>query len=117
MEERSLSSILRSNLVTTLTNNDVSGKVNASGVGEGFGQISRNAGVVLALLRNTWGLKDQVKLCQDKTRPLCSVLKLSAVRGSVSSRSFVPPLNCDQSLSCLLISVLRASNKTSTPAA
>jgi hypothetical protein len=53
------------------------------------------------------GLKDQVKLCQDKTRPLCNVLKLSAVRGSVSSRGFVPPLNCYQSLSCLLISVLR----------
>jgi hypothetical protein len=31
MEERSLSSILRSNLLTTLINNDVSGKVNASG--------------------------------------------------------------------------------------
>jgi hypothetical protein len=31
VEERSLSSILRSNLLTTLMNNDVSGKVNASG--------------------------------------------------------------------------------------
>ena len=31
VEERSLSSILRSNLLTTLINNDVSGKVNASG--------------------------------------------------------------------------------------
>src|ERR1700739_4752003 len=77
------------------------------GVREGFGQISRNAGVVLALLRNTWGLKDQVKLCQGKTHPLCSVLTLSAVRGSVSRRGFVPPLICHQSLSCLLISVLR----------
>jgi hypothetical protein len=31
VEERSLSSILRSALLTTLINNDVSGKVNASG--------------------------------------------------------------------------------------
>ena len=31
VEERSLSSIFRSNLLTTLINNDVSGKVNASG--------------------------------------------------------------------------------------
>ncbi len=31
VEERSLSSILRSKLLTTLINNDVSGKVNASG--------------------------------------------------------------------------------------
>ena len=31
VEERSLSSILRSNLLTTLINNDVSGKVNARG--------------------------------------------------------------------------------------
>jgi hypothetical protein len=31
VEERSLSSILRSKLLTALTNNDVSGKVNASG--------------------------------------------------------------------------------------
>jgi hypothetical protein len=32
VEERCLSAILRSNLLTTLINNDVSGKVNASGV-------------------------------------------------------------------------------------
>jgi len=46
IEERSLSSILRSNLLTTLINNDVSGKVNAGGVRECFGQISRDADVV-----------------------------------------------------------------------
>jgi hypothetical protein len=39
VEERSLSSILRSKLLTTLINNDVSGKVNASGLGACFGQI------------------------------------------------------------------------------
>jgi hypothetical protein len=39
VEERSLSSILRSNLLTTFINNDVSGKVNASGLRECFGQI------------------------------------------------------------------------------
>jgi hypothetical protein len=43
VEERSLSSILRSNLLTILINNDVSGKVNASGVREGFVQISLDA--------------------------------------------------------------------------
>jgi hypothetical protein len=39
VEERSLSSILRSNLLTTLINNDLSGKVNARGLRESFGQI------------------------------------------------------------------------------
>jgi len=39
VEERSLSSILRSELLTTLINNDVSGKVNARGLGESFGQV------------------------------------------------------------------------------
>jgi hypothetical protein len=66
MEERSLSSILRSNLLTTLTNNDVSGKVNANGVREGFGQISRNEDVVLALLRNTWSLKTRSSCARTK---------------------------------------------------
>jgi hypothetical protein len=37
VEERSLSSILRSELLTTLINNDVWGKVNAGGVRESFG--------------------------------------------------------------------------------
>jgi hypothetical protein len=37
VEERSLSSILRSELLTTLINNDVWGKVNADGVRESFG--------------------------------------------------------------------------------
>lgn len=40
-EERSLSPILRSNLLTTLINNDVSLKVNAGGVRERLGQIYR----------------------------------------------------------------------------
>ena len=48
VEERSLASILRSNLLTTLINNDVSGKVNASGVRERFGQISRRMHPVVA---------------------------------------------------------------------
>jgi hypothetical protein len=39
VEERSLSSILRSKLLTTLINDDVSGKVNARGLSEGFGQF------------------------------------------------------------------------------
>jgi hypothetical protein len=39
VEERSLSSILRSKLLTILINNDVSGKVNARGLRESFGQI------------------------------------------------------------------------------
>ena len=39
VEERSLSSILRSKLLTTLINNDVSGKVNARGLRESFGQF------------------------------------------------------------------------------
>jgi hypothetical protein len=46
VEERSLSTILRSNLLTALINNDVSGKVNASGVPERFRQISRDGDVV-----------------------------------------------------------------------
>jgi hypothetical protein len=41
VEERSLSSILRSELLTTLINNDVSGKVNASG-GVGLGSANRS---------------------------------------------------------------------------
>ena len=36
VEERSLSSILRSNFLTTLINNDVSGKVKASGCANAF---------------------------------------------------------------------------------
>jgi hypothetical protein len=43
VNERSLSSILRSELLTILINNDVTGKVNASGVLEFFGQISRDS--------------------------------------------------------------------------
>ena len=39
VEERSFSSILRSKLLTTLINNDVSGKVNARGLRESFGQF------------------------------------------------------------------------------
>ena len=39
--ERSLSSILRSNLLTTLINNDVSGKVNASGRESAFDKFTR----------------------------------------------------------------------------
>ena len=42
VNERSLSSILRSELLTTLISNDVTEKVNASGVLEFFGQISRD---------------------------------------------------------------------------
>jgi hypothetical protein len=45
VEERSLSSILRSELLTTLINNDVSGKVNARGLRKSFGQIRHDAGV------------------------------------------------------------------------
>ena len=44
MEERSLSSILRSNLLTTLINNDVSGKANASALlGRDAGESERDA--------------------------------------------------------------------------
>ena len=39
VEERSLSSILRSKLLTTLISNDVSGRVNARGLREFFGQF------------------------------------------------------------------------------
>jgi hypothetical protein len=39
VQERSLSSILRSKLLTTSINNDVSGKVNARGLRESFGQF------------------------------------------------------------------------------
>ena len=39
VKERSLSSILRSKLLNTLINNDVSGIVNARGLRESFGQI------------------------------------------------------------------------------
>jgi hypothetical protein len=46
VEERSLSSILRSELLTTLLiNNDVSGKVNTRGLRKSFGQIRHDAGV------------------------------------------------------------------------
>jgi hypothetical protein len=45
VEERSLSSILRFELLTTLINNDVSGKVNVRGLRKSFGQIRRDAGV------------------------------------------------------------------------
>ena len=44
MEERSLSSILRSELLTTLINNDVWGKVNASALlGRDAGESERDA--------------------------------------------------------------------------
>ena len=44
IKERSLSSILRSNLLTTLINNDVSGKVNASALlGRDAGESERDA--------------------------------------------------------------------------
>jgi len=44
MEERSLSSILRSSLLTTLINNDVSGKANASALlGRDAGESERDA--------------------------------------------------------------------------
>ena len=39
-EERSLSSILRSKLLTTLINNDVSGKVNASGCASALDRLN-----------------------------------------------------------------------------
>jgi hypothetical protein len=39
VKERSLSSILRSELLTALTNKEVAGKVNASGWAGAFGQI------------------------------------------------------------------------------
>jgi hypothetical protein len=39
VEERSLSSILRSKLLITLINNDVPGKLNARALRESFGQI------------------------------------------------------------------------------
>ncbi len=45
LDERSLPSILRSKLLTALLNNDVSGKVNARGLRESFGQIWRDADV------------------------------------------------------------------------
>ena len=41
VEERSLSSILRSKLLTTLINNDVSGKVNASGCASALDKLTR----------------------------------------------------------------------------
>jgi hypothetical protein len=46
LNRAAFSPILRSNLLTTLRNNDVSGKVNASGVRECFGQVSRDADIV-----------------------------------------------------------------------
>jgi len=59
VEERSLSSILRSELPTTLINNDVSGKVNARGLRESFGQNWRDAGMfrvpIYAEKRRVWG--------------------------------------------------------------
>jgi hypothetical protein len=45
VEERSLSSILRSKLLTTLISNDVSGKVNASGCASVLAKIRRDADV------------------------------------------------------------------------
>ncbi len=48
VEERGLSSILRSNLLTILINNDVSEKPNASAGRERFGQIFPDADVVWA---------------------------------------------------------------------
>jgi hypothetical protein len=46
VEERSLSSILRSKLLTTLINNDVSGKVNASGFGSASDKICADTDVL-----------------------------------------------------------------------
>ena len=45
VEERSLSSILRSKLLTALINNDVWGKVNAGGVGRALDKSHAIAGV------------------------------------------------------------------------
>jgi hypothetical protein len=45
VEERSLSSILRSELLTTLMNSDVSGKVNAGGCAGAFGKFHTIADV------------------------------------------------------------------------
>ena len=45
LDECSLPSILRSKLLTALLNNDISGKVNARGLRESFGQIWRDADV------------------------------------------------------------------------
>jgi hypothetical protein len=45
VEERSLSSILHSKLLTTFMNNDVSGKVNASGCASALHKFERNADV------------------------------------------------------------------------
>jgi hypothetical protein len=46
VKERSLSSILRSNLLTALINNDVSGKVNASGCGTTLDKFGADADVI-----------------------------------------------------------------------
>jgi hypothetical protein len=46
VKERSLSSILRSNLLTTLINNDVSGKVNASGCASASDNFGAAADVI-----------------------------------------------------------------------
>jgi hypothetical protein len=51
VEERSLSSILRSNFLTTLINNDVSGKVNASGCASALEKFDAMQIPVLAALR------------------------------------------------------------------
>jgi hypothetical protein len=56
VEERSLSSILRSNLLTTLINNDVSGKVNASGCAS----ASDNLAPLQMLLAAGWAEKKAV---------------------------------------------------------
>ena len=45
VEERSLSSILRSELLTTVINNDVSGKVNARACASPLDKFGRNADV------------------------------------------------------------------------
>jgi len=59
--ERSLSSILRATLLTTLINNEVSGKVNARGVPESFARVSRDAVDVLA--SDNLGPKAVVRIC------------------------------------------------------